>query len=87
MAMLQRVLAGLCASRNLVLYSVDVSDAYLQVPQVRPTFIVTDDGEAMQLLYSLPGSEISSTSVVLVPEARGGGGQRANVQRSPGSLL
>ena len=56
MAVLQRVLAGLCASgRNLVLYSIDVSDAYLQVPQVRPTFIVTDDGEAMQLLYSLPG--------------------------------
>ena len=49
------MLAGLCASgRNLVLYSIDVSDAYLQVPQVRPTFIVTDDGEAVQL-YSLPG--------------------------------
>ena len=56
MAVLQRALAGLCASaRNLVLYSINVSDAYLQVTQVRPTYIITDDGEAMLLLYSLPG--------------------------------
>ena len=56
MAVLQRVFAGLCVSgENLVLYSVDVSDAYLMVPQERPTFIVTNDGEAMELLFNLPG--------------------------------
>ena len=56
MAVLQRVFAGLCVSgENLVLYSVDVSDAYLMVPQEQPTFIVTNDGEAMELLFNLPG--------------------------------
>ncbi|CAE7369187.1 unnamed protein product [Symbiodinium sp. CCMP2592] len=56
MAVLQRVFAGLCASgENLVLYSVDVSDAYLQVPQSCPTCIISNDGEYLELLYSLPG--------------------------------
>ncbi|CAE7361497.1 unnamed protein product [Symbiodinium sp. CCMP2592] len=56
MAVLQRVFAGLCGSgENLVLYSVDVSDAYLQVPQSCPTCIVSNDGEYLELLYSLPG--------------------------------
>ena len=56
MAVFQRVFAGLCVSgENLALYSVDVSDAYLMVPQEKPTFIVTNDGEAMELLFNLPG--------------------------------
>ena len=56
MAVLQRVFAGLCVSgENLVLYAVDVSDAYLQVRQATPTYVVTDDGEYLELLFTLPG--------------------------------
>ena len=56
MAVLQRVFAGLYVSgENLVLFSVDVSDAYLMVLQEKPIFIMTNDGEAMELLFNLPG--------------------------------
>ena len=44
MAVLQRVFAGLCVSgENLVLYSVDVSDAHLMVPQEKP--LICQGGE------------------------------------------
>ena len=56
MAVLQRVFAGLCVSgENLVMWSADISDAYLMVAQDQPTYIITTGGEAMELLFNLPG--------------------------------
>ena len=53
---MQKLMAGLCVSgKGLVIYNVDVSDAYLQVPQQRPTYITTSSGEAFELLFNLPG--------------------------------
>ena len=55
-AVMQKLLACLCASGNqLVLFSADISDAYLRVKQSRPTFIETSSGVQYQLLYNLPG--------------------------------
>ena len=56
LGILQKLLAGLCVSgENLVMYMVDVSDAYLMVPQRRPTFITTSTGLSYELKYNLPG--------------------------------
>ena len=51
----QKLLACLAATNSsLELWSVDITDAYLQVPQKRPTYIETPLGN-LELLYNLPG--------------------------------
>ena len=51
----QKLLACLAATnQSLELWSVDITDAYLQVPQKRPTYIETPLGN-LELLYNLPG--------------------------------
>ena len=55
LACLQKVFAGLvCSSSRLCLYTGDIKDAYLTVPQGRPTFI--RHGELIfELKFNLPG--------------------------------
>ena len=49
----------LVSCENLELLAVDITDAYLQVKQRRPTFIQTLLGD-MELLYTLPGQRSGS---------------------------
>ena len=56
----QKLLACLATtSTDLELMSVDVTDAYLQVPQRRPTFVRSSIGP-LELLYTLPGQRSGS---------------------------
>ena len=55
LACLQKVFAGLvCSSSRLCLYTGDIKDAYLTVPQRRPTFI-RHGGLIFELKFNLPG--------------------------------
>ena len=56
----QKLLACLATtSEKLELTSIDVTDAYLQVPQRRPTFVRSSIGP-LELLYTLPGQRSGS---------------------------
>ena len=55
LACLQKAFAGLvCSSSRLCLYTGDIKDAYLTVPQKRPTF-TRHEGLIFELKFNLPG--------------------------------
>ncbi|CAE7401885.1 unnamed protein product [Symbiodinium natans] len=51
-----KVMTALAAtSDQLEVYSLDVSDAYLAVPQRTPKYIIASNGRRYQILFNLPG--------------------------------